>query len=158
MPETALLPLVLLAPVLVAAAFWDLRHMRVPNALNLIALGLFAACVPLIGAAEAGSRATVALAVFVLGFAAFRLRLIGGGDAKFLAAVMLFVPVQTLGTFGIVMAGALLLGVAALTALRAGRWAEGAAWRAIRPGSDFPMGLSIALAGLAHPAVLVALG
>lgn len=158
MQGAGLLPLVLLAPVLVAAALSDLRHMRIPNALNLAALVLFLVCIPLVGAAEAGSRATVALAVFVLGFAAFRLRLIGGGDAKFLAAVTLFVPVQTLGTFGLVLAGALLLGVAALSAFRARPGAEGAAWRAVRPGGDFPMGVSTALAGLAHPAVVLALG
>ncbi|TMV67782.1 hypothetical protein FGG78_31750, partial [Thioclava sp. BHET1] len=38
------LPLLMLAPVLLIVAYCDLRHMRIPNMLSLIALGLFALC------------------------------------------------------------------------------------------------------------------
>lgn len=157
MPAAPLLPLLLLAPVLVAAALSDLRDMRIPNGLSLIALALFLLCLPFVGLAEAGLRAAVAAAVFALGFVGFALRLIGGGDAKFLAAVTLFIPVETLALFALVLAAALVLGVLAVLGLRASPWAEAATWRAARPGDSFPMGLSIALAGLAHPAVVVAL-
>jgi Flp pilus assembly protein protease CpaA len=50
-----LLPLILLAPVLAAVAYFDLRYMRIPNALVLIATRRFSfSASPILGWPEAG--------------------------------------------------------------------------------------------------------
>jgi prepilin peptidase CpaA len=156
MPE-ALWPLVALAPILLFAGASDLRHMRIPNALSLAALALFALCATATPPADLLARLLTAGVVFALGFAAFCLRLFGGGDVKLLAALMLFVPTALLPLFGLIFSAALLAGIALLLALRRIPALNRVGWRSLARGNHFPMGISIALAGLALPPTAVLL-
>lgn len=154
----SLVPLLLVSPVLVAAAYSDLRHMRIPNGLSWAALAAFLLLAPaFVGAEQAAERAVVAAGVLAAGVAMFALRLVGGGDVKILAALFLFVPTSTMSVFLLTFSAAMLCGIALMPVLRAFPGAASSGWVALRRGAGFPMGISIALSGLAHPHVVMAL-
>lgn len=154
---TDLLPLALLTPVLLLTIFSDLRRMRIPNSYSLIALASFAAFALFAPPNDLTLRIVAAAIVFAVGFAGFSFRLLGGGDVKILAALMLFIPSQTLVLFGNVLSASLLVGVLTVLLLRRIPVAAGSGWTGIWGGARFPMGLSIGLAGLAHPWIVVLL-
>lgn len=151
MMDMETIALVLLAPLLMATALCDLRMMRIPNLLPGLTVLLFLATLawslPL---AEVLARSGVAALVLGLGFAAFALRMVGGGDVKSLSALMLFVPPQGLALFLLALSAALFLGIGALALARRGFGSPASSWAALRT-KRFPMGISIALAGLALP-------
>lgn len=152
---SALLPLILLAPVLLAVGYFDLRYMRIPNALSLVALAIFALCTALAPPDDLLFRLGAAAAVFALGFVAFALGLLGGGDVKILACLVLFVPVAGLAHFAQHFALALSLGITVLLALRRVPALQRSDWRGFSERRGFPMGIAIALAGLAYPVLAV---
>lgn len=147
-------PLELAAPVLVAVAYFDLRFMRIPDALPLMAVALFAGAAALAPMPDILPRMAIAGAVFAIGFAGFAFRLFGGGDVKMLAALLLLVPSAGALIFANLFSAALLAGMGAVAlARRDGRFAA-SGWRSMTVERGFPMGVSIALAGLAHPWVM----
>ena len=150
-----LLPLVLLSPVLVAAAYSDLRHMRIPNSFALLAVAIFFLSAPFLLPLDVLLvRIGIAAAALALGFLAFMLRMLGGGDAKMFAALLLFVPTETMSLFLLIFSAALVFGIALMPVLRALPNAAATGWVSLQRDARFPMGISIALAGLAHaPAV-----
>ena len=152
-PIATLAPLVLLAPLLCTVAYFDLRYMRIPNWLSLLALAAFALACLFAPPVDLGPRLIAAGAVFLLGFAAFALGLIGGGDVKILACLILFIPVPGLIGFARLFALSLAIGIAGLTLLRAIRPLREIGWLGLSEQRGFPMGISIALAGLAYPLV-----
>lgn len=152
-----LLPLLLFTPVLLYVAQSDLCWMRIPNMASLLGLGLFVLTLPLIGFDEALSRILPAVVVFCIGFLLFLLRIFAGGDVKILAVLMLFIPSGTLALFALVFSGAMLLGIAAVTATRALAIPQLRGWVSMRARGLMPMGLSISLAGIGHLVVLYAL-
>lgn len=160
-----LMPLIVIAPILLAAGWSDLRHLRIPNALPLAAVAVFAVSTAIAPPADLAWRIVVASAVLLLGFAGFCLRLFGGGDVKMLAALMLFIPVPTLVLFSWVFSAAMLAGIALILGLRrsaaVAALAAGRGWKSLSDESNrlrrFPMGISIALAGLMHPVAVLLL-
>ncbi len=152
-----LIPIHLLAPVLLMVAYSDLRYLRIPNPLSIVALALFVVTMPLLDLGEIGWRMFGAVAVFGVGFAMFALRLVGGGDVKFLAVLMLFVPSHTYALFMLNFSATLLVGIAAILTLRVAPILQSSRFIAIKAKSRFPMGVSIALTGLTHPFVVAAL-
>lgn len=153
-----LVPLVLLSPVLVATGYSDLRRMRIPNALSLAALALFAVSAPFLMPLEAiALRAAIAAGVLCLGFLMFAFGLVGAGDVKIFSALLLFVPTPTMSVFLFVFSVAMILGMALMPVLRALPNAAQTGWVALERDAKFPMGISIAMAGLAHPVVVFAL-
>lgn len=153
-----ILPLLALSPVMVAVAISDLRHLRIPNLLVLITLGLFLCAMPFLPLAEVGLRVATAFVVFAVGFAAFVFGKIGGGDVKMLAALMLFVPSGSLTAFGYSFCAATLLGVGISLWLQNRTTARASDWAVCRSNGKFPMGLSIAMAGLSLPVTLQVVG
>lgn len=153
-----LIPLALLSPVLVATAYCDLRHMRIPNALSLIFLTVFLLSAPfLLSGDEVLFRLTTSAAFLAIGFGLFALRLIGGGDVKILSALLLFVPSATISAFMFLFSTTMVLGIALMPLLRALPGAGGSGWVSLQPSAGFPMGISIAMAGLAHPPAMAIL-
>ncbi len=153
-----LVPLLLLCPVLVATAWYDLRRMRIPDVLSLIAVGLFLVSGPLFLTTESIlMRVLVAGTVFIISFLMFAFRLVGGGDVKIFSALMLFIPVPTVSVFLLLFSAAMFFGMALMPVLRALPHADLLGWVSLKPGAGFPMGISIALSGLAHPIVAAAL-
>lgn len=149
-----MIPLLLVSPVLVAVAYYDLRYMRIPNSLVLMALAIFLLTLPLLPMSEITWRLGAAAAVFAIGFVVFALNLFGGGDIKMLSALMLFIPSQTYPIYGFAFSAAMLLGVFFVLTLRAAPWLQGSDWITIKSPGTFPMGISIALSGLAHPVLV----
>lgn len=146
-----LVPLLALAPLLVAVALSDLRTLRIPNSYCLAAIALFAASAVAGLAPDYAFRIAVAAAVLILGFAAYCLKLFGGGDVKFMAALLLFVPVDSLQLYALVFSVAMLAGIAAFLSLKRLPAAAALNWRSMAPGRQLPMGVPIALSGLLHP-------
>lgn len=146
-----LIPFFCLAPALVAVAYFDLRYMRIPNALVLLAIALFVCTAPLLGWSELGARLLAAGLVFAVGFTLFALNMFGGGDVKMLAAVLLFVPSETHTLFTMVFAVAMFTGIGAILTARTVPALAGSSWAGLRGQGTFPMGISIAMAGLFHP-------
>lgn len=138
----------ILVPILIYAAYCDLRYMRIPNAISLALTVLFALSVLVAPPADLASRIAVAAAIFAIGYIGFSLRLVGGGDVKFLAALALFVPASALVLFANLFSAALLLGVAFIVAAQRSPLAQ-AGWKSFSARGRFPMGLSISMAGLA---------
>jgi len=149
--------MLLVAPLLVAVAYYDLRYMRIPNIISLIALGLFVVTVPLVSTDELLLRVAAGAVILAVGLVLFGLRLLGGGDLKILAVLMLFIPSQTWTEFGWALSAAVLLGASFIVLLRSAPWLAETSWVTIRARGQFPLGLSIALAGLFHPFLVNAL-
>lgn len=151
----ALLPLFLLAPVLLAVAYFDLRFMRIPNLVSLIALALFLVCALAFPPSDLPIRLVGAFAVLAAGFLAFAFRMIGGGDVKFLSALMLFIPTSALLLFANIFSAALLMGIVLIFGLRRIPSSRAWGWKSFDGTNKLPMGLSIALAGIATPITLL---
>lgn len=152
-----ILPMLLLAPILVAVAYFDLRFMRIPNSLTLITLGIFAVVVLLSPPADLWLRLGIAGLVFALGCVAFAFRLIGGGDVKILSALMLAVPVNGIAVFANVFSASMIAGIVVVLTLRRIPQSTSWGWKSFAGSKKFPMGLSIAMAGLAFPLVALTL-
>lgn len=146
-----LVPLMALAPLLIAVAVSDLRRLRIPNSYCLSAVALFAASAVAGLAPDYALRIAVAVSVLVLGFVAYCLKLFGGGDVKFMAALLLFVPVDSLQVYAFVFSAAMVAGIAAFLSLKRLPAAAALNWRSMAPGRQMPMGVPIALSGLLHP-------
>ena len=153
--NAGLLPILLLSPVLVAAGVSDLRIMRIPNKLVLIALALFVVTAPLLTWHEIGMRVAAAGIVFAIGFALFVANMFGGGDVKLLAALMLFVPSTALVPFGYIFSFSLLVGIVFIVTLQSSPLSRRLGWVSSRAKGKLPMGISIALAGILLPIVLM---
>ena len=152
----ALVPLISLAPLLLATIWFDLRFLRIPNVLVGAVVMMAIVLAPfLLTWPDMAARLVVAGVVFVAGFAGFLCRLIGGGDVKLLAALMLFVPPSQLTVFCLLFSAALLIGIGVVQAMRAYAHKPGSAWGVLREKRRYPMGLSIGLAGLALPWIMV---
>ena len=152
----SLVPLILISPILIAVAYCDLRFMRIPNVLSVLILAIFVTALLIDPPDDLLARLAVAAAVFGLGFTGFCFRMLGGGDVKILSAVMLFVPLHSLGLFAYIFSAALLVGIAAILTLRRLPLATDHRWKSISGSTRFPMGVSIALAGIVHPLAVMA--
>jgi prepilin peptidase CpaA len=152
-----MLAMLLLAPVMVAVAYFDLRFMRIPNGLVLLALIVFAAAVVMAPPADLLARLAIAAAVFAIGVVGFAFRMVGGGDVKMLPVLLLAVPSAQILLFANVFSAALILGIVAVLTLRRIPATAHWGWKSFGGSRKFPMGLSIAMAGLAFPVVSLTL-
>ena len=147
-----LVPLVLVAPLLVATIWCDMRLLLIPNrlvaAMVIMALVLVPVLVPW---HDALLRCAISAAVFAVGFAGFSLKLIGGGDVKMLAALVLFVPPDRIAVFCLLLSAALLIGIALVQGLRQIAFRPTSGWGVLRERRRYPMGLSIGMTGLILP-------
>ena len=153
-----MLPLALVIPVLLIAAASDLRHLRIPNNLSLVALALFACCIFFLPYQEVLLRLLFASLVFVIGFLLFAFRIVGGGDVKLFSALILFIPTQSLSQFGYVFSTSLLIGIIIMISLRNLPLDLGHNWLSLRTRNALPMGISIAMAGVFHLIFLTVFG
>lgn len=152
---TEFVSLLLLWPVLVATGYCDLRHMRIPNELSLVAIGLFVVSAPFFLSFDMiALRVAIAAGVLAVGFVLYAFGLFGGGDLKIFSALMLFVPTETISVFFLSFSAAMLFGIALMPVLRALPRAAASGWVSLQPEARFPMGISIALAGIGYPIVI----
>lgn len=148
-----IVPMLLLAPVLMAVAYFDLRFMRIPNILSLMVLAVFAVAAFFFPPADLLARLVIATSVLLLGFIGFSFRLIGGGDVKILSALMLVVPTSGIVVFANVFSISMFAGIILVLAIRRFPQVNSLGWKSFGGSHKFPMGLSIAMAGLAFPVV-----
>ena len=150
-------PLMLLAPILLAVGYFDLRYMRIPNVLSIIAVALFAVSVLVATPDDLVARLLVAGAVFAIGFTGFCFRILGGGDVKILSALMLFIPLHDLIIFANVFSVSMMVGIIAILSVRRMPFASQTGWKAISASTRFPMGISIGFAGIIQPLAVATL-
>ena len=132
---------------LLAAAAWDVRSFRIPNALPAILAASALLLHPPASLADALGRLAVFTGVALLSLVLYLRSGLGGGDVKLLAAVALWLPLSGLPAFATALgcAGAL-QGLGTLLLIRL--------TPALRPHlarADYhqmPYGVSIAAAGL----------
>ncbi len=153
----SILGLLAIAPLLIYAAYSDLRFLRIPNWVSLVMIAIFAFVVPSLSGAEFLSRVLLAAGIFGVGFVLFAANVLGAGDVKLLSALALFVPSGQSALFFLVLSGAMLLGLATITLLRARPPARLANWQSVATAGVFPMGISITLSGLVFLALSVAI-
>lgn len=146
-------PFHFLLPVLFAAAVLDLRHYRIPNALIILALGLFLATAVTLGVDEASARLLQGGVCFAICFILFGLGLMGGGDAKLFPVVLLFVPTGEVAVYLFCLSFGLALGLGGLTLLRRWEMAPPSGWAAFERREGFPVGLAIAISAVAFAVV-----
>ena len=113
--------LIILAALLIAAAWQDFQTLHIGNGLSVAIAALFGlwAALGLVEGAFSftalGLSIACAGALFLVGAAAFAAGMLGGGDVKFLAAVGLFAgPAQVVDLLLVTAIAGGLLGVAAL--------------------------------------------
>ena len=149
--------LIAFGALLAAAAWQDLRTMRIANLISIAIVGVFvvwAACGLALGKLaplDLGLAVLFAIIVFVLGALAFAANAFGGGDVKLLAAASLFAGPAHLADLLLVMAvtGGL-MGVAIALGARIGP----AIAQPVAPGvagrlrGHLPYGPAIAAGGL----------
>ena len=147
--------LVACALLLLAAAWQDLRSLRIADGLSIGIAASFAAWAVLGLAAGTYSLASLGLAVacaagmFLLGALAFAVGGIGGGDVKLAAVTTLFAGPGLLLDFVLIVAVAGgLLGVAILAGAPIGPVTGGGETVRARLGNNLPYGPAIALGGL----------
>ena len=149
--------LVAFGALLAAAAWQDLRTMRIANLISIAIAGVFvvwAACGLALGTLkplDLGLAVLFAIIVFVLGALAFAANAFGGGDVKLLAAASLFAGPAHLADLLLVMAATGgLMGVAIALGARIGP----AIAQPVSPGvagrlrGHLPYGPAIAAGGL----------
>jgi len=145
--ETALV--LCIAPVVFLATWTDLREFRIPNALPLAGLVIFAlTAVIFLPLAEIPSRLLGGLAVFVICFILYFARAMGGGDAKLLPVIALFVPGRDGLALLIMLAVCGLAGIAVIRLLapRVASLSMGSAaeWKVWSTRSHFPYAYAMA--------------
>lgn len=131
-------------PILLATALFDLREMRIPNALSWAGLALFAFYLPFVGFEDGLSRILAGLIAFGICFGLFAAGWLGGGDAKIFPVTVLFVPVGHLPAFLFSFSVAMVLGMVSIWCVRQRLSHPQAPWVSMKPGAAFPMGISIA--------------
>lgn len=134
----------LFMPVLAATAWNDLRRMKIPNTLSLIGLGLFVACLPLLGWDVWLMHVAAGVVAFVVCIALFAAGWFGGGDAKILPVTLLFVPTDILPLYMYAFAASMLIGMSGIWAVRQKLARPDAIWVSMQSGAAFPMGIAIA--------------
>ncbi|MGI9355478.1 MAG: A24 family peptidase [Rhizobiaceae bacterium] len=125
----------------------DLRHMRIPDRLSFLLLGLFLLLALSQPFSETGLRIAQALCVFLLCFAGYFFRLLGGGDVKILTALSLFVPLTYASEVLLVFSGTLIGGTSLVVLARRVTSDTSSDWAYLN-SSKLPMGVPIGLAGL----------
>lgn len=152
-PEnTQFVPLILVTPLLAAMALHDLKYLKIANRLILAMLVVFVLSVPFyLSTQEVSYRVLAGLATFALGVLGFALRLWGGGDVKAIAVLVLFVPSYSLLPFAYTFSASMAVGMALVLTTRATLGYADNRWASLRPKAGYPMGVSIALAGVLLP-------
>ncbi len=131
-------------PILLATALFDLREMRIPNALSWAGLALFAFWLPFLGFEDGYYRVLAGLIAFGVCFGLFVAGWLGGGDAKIFPVTALFVPIDHMPAFLFSFAVAMVLGMVSIWCVRQRVSHPHARWVSMKPGAAFPMGISIA--------------
>lgn len=143
----ALILLVLTFPLVIWAAWSDLKFMIIPNKLCLALLAVFVLVAPfLLPLPEFGIRLLQGAIVLAITFTLNALGLMGGGDAKLFAVIAPFINRADVAPYFFILA---LLALAAVAlhrlAFRIGRFAtlvEG--WKSFGEKRNFPFGLPLA--------------
>ena len=155
---SAVLFLVAATPICLFAAWSDLKDMIIPNWVALALVAAFCLLgVMFLPFEDVLWRLLAGFLVLVAGFVLNALGLIGGGDVKFLSGLVPFVATADIAPFLMIMSASMLVTLAAhriaarIPAIRRAT----PDWESWRAGRKFPMGISIAVAGIVYLALRV---
>lgn len=152
-------PLVLLSPVLIAAAWSELRRGEVPAVLGLAALSLFIVTMPFLAWAEITARAGLAACVFLMAYIALTRGFVSRGEVPLFGAMMLFVPSGAVGLYGLALALSMpLAGNLRIAPRTPHHPAHGAPDRPAVARRGIALGLPLAFSGLLLPVLAIAFG
>jgi len=135
---------VVLAPLMLLTAYFDLRQLRIPNWLTALTAAAFLpvglAFLPL---PEIGWRYLTGAAFLAAGFLIHMIGKMGGGDIKMLSALAVWIPRGDAMTVLMIFAGTLIVGLIGILAARklAPVYAP---WLSLQAGARYPMGVSMA--------------
>lgn len=139
------------AAILLAIAVLEAKTGRIANWLIAVLLVAFAAkAVVFPDQVNVIWQVAFAFAVLAAGFGLFVAGAFGAGAAKLSAAVALFLPLDRLGTLGLIMLAAVILGILVFGLLRSAFGAEDSDWKSMQSRivpMSFPIGVT-ALCGL----------
>lgn len=127
--------------------YWDLRFMRIPDAISVSFAILFIVYV-LAAWPEVDLMARLLTAVFAFAicFLSFFFRVMGGGDTKVIPAMALFIPAQSIAGIALLFSGCLLISILFVLLLRKLRSSHPQGW-AVFSSEKLPMGLAIGSTG-----------
>jgi len=155
MPDASTAPMILIVlcylAALAYAAYSDLRHLEIANAVPIAIAVLFlpAAWLAPLSISEIALHAGTGAGMLVIGFIFFIRGIAGGADAKLMAAVAVWTGIEGLPTFLFVMALAgLLLALAVLLLKKTGgdaRLAGLLPWIAEGTGTKAPIPYGVAI-------------
>lgn len=152
--QEALAALLIAAPFAIAAAFWDLRLLIIPNWLTgaaaVVFLGFVFLALPLDAALW---RLAGAALVLVLGFLLFLTGALGGGDAKTAAAFTPMIAPEDGGVALVLLAASALVWLVVISLLRVTPLGRGS-WAVWSARGRFPYGVALATALLAYLALV----
>lgn len=137
-----------LIPLMVLAAWYDLKYLRIPNWLVLCVLALFVATglwgLPL---ETFLWRLLYGVVFLVIGFVIFSLSngKVGGGDMKLIAALIPFIVPSDAGYLLLILSVAAVFGIMVHRMIYAMRRGEDLGWVALDQKIYFPVGLLIGI-------------
>lgn len=143
----ALILLGLSFPIVIWAAWSDLKFMTIPNKACIALFVLFVIVAPfLLPLPDYGVRLLQAVIVLIIGFVLTSIGILGGGDSKLFAAMAPFVAYSDIGMFFFLLA---FLSLAAIVLHRLlprlsffKSWVSG--WKSFNVSEKFPFGLPLA--------------
>lgn len=147
--DPQIIPLAMFSPVLVAVAYYDAQRWRRPGLFALAAALLFIASAPGLSWSDIEARGLTAATCFAAALCGRRLGVVSESDARFLACLMLLVPSSGLVVFGSVFCLTVLVGLAIAWMTRKAVQAAQTGWGRAAAPDAVPMGVAMALAGLA---------
>jgi prepilin peptidase CpaA len=151
--DTEFIPIWLLTPLLIFILASDILRMRIPNAYPILGLVLFFLTLPLLSADEVILRVAFGGMWFAVCIGLFAGGLFGGGDAKMLPVAAAFVPSALWSIYMLLLAGSAIMGLLIIRKLRRIPTSVTRRWVAVRAAHHYPLGVSIAVSGIAIAAV-----
>ncbi len=148
---STMFPLFIFSVLVIAAAFYDLTSMTIPNWISGVLIVCFIGFAVIAGMplGTLGLHVGVGVGVLLLGMVFFALGWMGGGDVKFFAALSLWFGWQDLGSFlliSTVFGGLLTAGIIFFRQIPLPGLVSGYAWlqRLHHKDTGVPYGIAIA--------------
>lgn len=142
--DYAYIALAVATPIALLAAFYDLKHMIIPNWLSIAAAALFVALVFIaLPQDQALWRLAGAGIVFAVCFVFYLIGAMGGGDVKAATAFSLMVAPQDVAVVLVILSATALIGMGVVAVLRRTSFADGG-WKVWSDGAVFPYGVALA--------------
>lgn len=137
---------IVVAALLLAAAFWDCKWGKIPNWLVGVIVAVYAAQVALVGPFVWG-QIILAVCVFAAGLVLFAIGAFGAGAVKLMSATALFIPLDGLGWLALCLVAGIIAGLPLFGALRGTFGSDNSSWSVLTK-RVIPLAVPIGITGL----------